>query len=83
MTPVSEVEQAALDRLDQSYDMTEHGRSTSSQANTIDAEFARRFAVMGDPDACLARLHALHELGVSRFILLGAEPNVPRSQALT
>ena len=63
----SEADRGALEQLGRSYDMTEHGQAQSSHAEAIPLEFAQRNAVIGSAQACLDRLGALRELGITRF----------------
>jgi 5,10-methylenetetrahydromethanopterin reductase len=50
------------------YDMTQHGQL---QANLIDPEFVKRFAIVGPPDHCIERLLELIGLGLERFVIVG------------
>ncbi|VWX47339.1 LLM class flavin-dependent oxidoreductase [Novosphingobium sp. 9U] len=63
-----------LDRIRDGYDMTEHGNVASKQrikGGTLDAEFVKRFAVVGTPDQCHTRLQELLALGIERLVVVG------------
>ncbi|MGW4338573.1 LLM class flavin-dependent oxidoreductase [Rhodococcus koreensis] len=56
-----------LTKLHQNYSMIEHGRTDAKHAAALPLEFAQRNAVIGSPAACLEKLWALREAGISRF----------------
>ncbi len=69
--PVSEGDRAVLHDLRNSYDMKAHTRGDSRQAGTLTAPFIDRFAVVGTPDQCIARLHGLAALGLDKVAMSG------------
>lgn len=63
-----------LDKIREGYDMTEHGNVASKariKGGTLDADFVKRFAVVGTPDQCHARLQALLAMGLDRLVVVG------------
>ena len=56
------------------YDMTKHGVTLSHdkiKGATLSWDFVRRFAIVGPPDHCIARLLQLAALGIERFVIVG------------
>lgn len=69
--PVSDGDRAVLHDLRNSYDMKAHTRGDSRQAGTLTAPFIDRFAVVGTPDQCIARLRGLAALGLDKVAMSG------------
>jgi 5,10-methylenetetrahydromethanopterin reductase len=67
--PVSDTDRAVLH---DAYDMRAHTRGDSAQAATLTPDFIDRFAVVGTPDQCIARLQRLAALGLDRIAISGA-----------
>ena len=61
---------AMLTELHQRYDMNHHTQGGSVQAATITADFADRYAVLGDAAEVTARLQVVG-LGLDKFVLMG------------
>lgn len=70
--PVSEADRTVLSDLRNSYDMRAHTRGDSRQAGVLTEAFIDRFAVVGPPDRCIARLRALAALGLDKLALAGS-----------
>ena len=70
--PASDAQREVFGAIHENYDMHEHGRPGSAQAESITTEFERGFGVFGPPDYCVQRLAELVELGIDRFILRGS-----------
>jgi 5,10-methylenetetrahydromethanopterin reductase len=66
---VTDRQRAVLERVANSYDMTNHGSAISSQVKALDAEFIDGFALVGDPARCVDRIKEIIELGVERLHL--------------
>ncbi|HEX4377916.1 MAG TPA: LLM class flavin-dependent oxidoreductase [Steroidobacteraceae bacterium] len=65
---------ANFDAVRRSYDMNEHGRvlsHTKLKNEAFSPEFVDRFAIVGPPDECIARLLSLAALGLERFVVVG------------
>ncbi len=68
--PTSPEEHEVFERLRARYDMTRHG-DLGAATGTLTPEFVERFAVVGPPDVCVARLAELVELGLERMVVCG------------
>jgi 5,10-methylenetetrahydromethanopterin reductase len=69
--PVSARDREQLERLVTNYDMKQHTRADSRQAGTLSDDFVDRFAVVGPPDRCIARLRELSALGLDKVAISG------------
>jgi 5,10-methylenetetrahydromethanopterin reductase len=69
--PVSDKDRAQLETLVTNYDMKQHTRADSRQAGTLSDDFVDRFAVVGPPDRCIARLRELKALGLDKVAISG------------
>jgi 5,10-methylenetetrahydromethanopterin reductase len=79
--PVGDAEREVLERIHATYDMRQHTRTDSAQARTLTPEFVDRFAIVGPPDVCRARLDQLSRLGLDKVIVIGASPGSDLEQA--
>lgn len=72
--PTSQAADDSLDAIRSGYDMTKHGVSQAQDriiGGGLTPEFVRQFAIVGSPDHCTARLLALKNLGLERFVVVG------------
>jgi 5,10-methylenetetrahydromethanopterin reductase len=69
--PLSGNDRTVLQDLRNAYDMRAHTRGDSPQAGTLTPAFIDRFAIVGPPEVCIARLHALAALGLDKVALAG------------
>lgn len=69
--PVSADERDVLTALHDNYDMRKHTRGDSRQAQALTPQFIDRFAIVGSPDQCVARLQALERLGIDKVAVSG------------
>jgi 5,10-methylenetetrahydromethanopterin reductase len=69
--PVSDKDRAQLETLVTNYDMKQHTRADSRQAGTLADDFVDRFAVVGPPERCIARLRELEALGLDKVAISG------------
>lgn len=67
--PASSQTESTLKAMHGVYDMRKHTRGDSRQARMLSPEFIDRFAVVGPPDRCIARLRALAGLGLDKLFL--------------
>jgi 5,10-methylenetetrahydromethanopterin reductase len=80
-TPIDASLRPVLHAVHDAYDMNRHTRAGSPQAAQLTEAFVDRFAVVGPPDRCIARLRALAELGVDRFVVVGPSVDADRDHA--
>jgi len=69
--PVSARDREQLATLVSNYDMKQHTRADSRQAGTLSDDFVDRFAVVGPPNRCIARLRELGALGLDKVAISG------------
>jgi 5,10-methylenetetrahydromethanopterin reductase len=79
--PASDVQREVLAEVHRGYHMTQHTRGDSAQAGLLSPAFVDRFAVVGPPAACIARLRELVELGLTKLVLIGATAGVDPKEA--
>ena len=80
--PVDGDQRAVLQAVHDSYDMTRHTRTGSSQAQVLTDDFVDRYAVVGPAGRCVERLQELAELGVARIVVVGVSPGSDRDDAV-
>ena len=69
--PVSDKDRGVLESLRTNYDMKQHTRADSRQAGILTDDFIDRFAIVGSPDRCIARLKELETLGLDKVSISG------------
>ena len=79
--PASDEQRAVLAEVHRGYHMTQHTRGDSAQAGLLSPAFVDRFAVVGPPAACIARLRELIGLGLSKLVLIGPTAGVDPKEA--
>ena len=79
--PLSDAERETLGRLHSGYDMKQHTRADSRQANLLPDEFIDRFAIAGPPEHCIERLQELAALGIEKVIVSGATAGTDPTEA--
>ena len=79
--PLSGTDRAVLHDLKENYDMTAHTRGDSRQAGVLTPDFIDRFAIVGTPDQCIARLRGLAALGLDKVAMTGALRGVSEGDA--
>jgi 5,10-methylenetetrahydromethanopterin reductase len=79
--PVTEDQRAVLTNVHAAYDMTAHTRAGAAQTGALTSAFADRFAVLGPPDACVARLRELLALGLDQLVVVGPAVGADRKEA--
>jgi 5,10-methylenetetrahydromethanopterin reductase len=80
-TPIDAESEAVLHQVHDAYDMNDHSRAGSAQAERLTAGFVDRFGIVGPPDHCTQRLRALVDLGVDRLIIVGPSADADRDAA--
>jgi 5,10-methylenetetrahydromethanopterin reductase len=76
-------DKAVVAEVGRRYDSREHLRNTAAHTDALDADFVDRFAVVGPPDACVARLGELADLGIERFVVTSTTFGAGRDDART
>jgi len=68
---VSNEQCTVLRRVHRAYDMKQHTRVGSSQAEALTTEFIDRYSVVGAPEHCIARLEEIAALGIDKVLVVG------------
>ena len=63
-------EEATVQQVGAVYDEARHGLSHAAHTAVLDDPFVARFAVVGSPERCLARLRQLIALGLDRIVVV-------------
>ena len=79
--PVDDAQREVLAKVHDAYDMKSHTRVGAPQATALTPAFIDRYAVVGPPDTCIARLRELEALGLSRLTLIGPTAGADRDAA--
>ena len=66
----------AVEAVTQRYDFYHHGLEHAEQSSGLDADFLRRFCVLGPPDHCIERLHALLDIGLDHLVVVGGSRDI-------
>jgi 5,10-methylenetetrahydromethanopterin reductase len=84
---VAAEDRKVFEALHAGYDREHHTENVASHSRALDPDFLDRFAVVGPPAACVAKLAAVVAAGIERLVVIGpsrdAEPRqAARSNAL-
>lgn len=63
-------DEATVRQVGAAYDEARHGLSHAAHTAVLDDTFVARFAVVGSPERCLARLRQLIALGLDRIVVV-------------
>jgi 5,10-methylenetetrahydromethanopterin reductase len=80
-TPIDAESEQVLRAVHDRYDMNQHTRAGSPQAQMLTGGFATRFGILGPPEHCIGRLRELADLGIDRFVIVGPSMDADREQA--
>jgi len=80
---LTESDREVVAEVGRRYDSNEHLSNAAAHTEALRPEFVDRFAVVGAPDACAARLRDLAGLGLDRFVITGASFRADREHART
>jgi len=69
---LQEADRAVVAEVGRRYDSHVHLRNQAEHTAALTPDFVDRFAVVGPPEVCVARLRELAGLGIERFIITGA-----------
>ena len=78
---LSEADRAVVADVGRRYDSNQHLSNESPQTEALKPEFVDRFAIVGPPDVCAARVYELAALGIERFVITGASFGADRDHA--
>jgi 5,10-methylenetetrahydromethanopterin reductase len=78
---LGERDRAVVAEVGRAYDSNLHLVNAAPHTGALDADFVDRFAVVGGPDECIARLRELAALGLERFVLTGPSFGADRAEA--
>lgn len=79
--PVDAEQRRVLESLHDGYDMKQHTRADSSQADLLPADFVDRYAIVGTPERCVERLTELETLGIGKVVVAGPTAGADRLAA--
>ncbi len=79
---ISDEQKTVLQTLHSKYNMKEHTRTESDQAQSMPAEFIDQYAIVGPADACLERINAIDSLGISKIAVVGPSAGANRDHAI-
>jgi len=71
-----------VERLHRTYDREHHTQSGASHTALLDDDFVDRWAAVGPPERCVARLGEMVDAGAERLVLIGASADSDRQAAL-
>jgi 5,10-methylenetetrahydromethanopterin reductase len=74
VAPVSEADRDVYERVHDAYELHAHFQEGSPQSKQVSDDFVDRFSIVGSPQVCIARLRALINLGIERFVISGPSP---------
>ena len=78
---LGERDRAVVAEVGRTYDSNLHLVNAAPHTSALDADFVDRFAVVGGPDECVARLRELASLGLDKFVLTGPSFGADRAEA--
>lgn len=78
---LAERDRAVVAEVGRRYDSNEHLSNAAAHTNALNPEFVDRFAIVGQPEACVDRLRGLADLGLERFVITGASFRADRDDA--
>jgi 5,10-methylenetetrahydromethanopterin reductase len=78
---LSDGDRAVVSEVGRRYDSNVHLRNAADHTRPLEAGFVDRFAVVGPPDRCVARLGELADLGLERVVLTGPTFGADRGDA--
>ncbi len=75
-------QESVLNRLHDAYDMNEHTRSDSKQANILTDEFIDQYAIVGSVDHCIDRLKEIEAMGIDKVMIVGPSTGADRQATI-
>ena len=80
---LDEGDQAIVAEVGRRYDSNQHLNNRADHTDPLVPDFVDRFAVVGPPERCVARLQELADLGLERVVLTGPTFGADRDDART
>jgi 5,10-methylenetetrahydromethanopterin reductase len=80
---LADADKAVVAEVGRRYDSRRHLRNDADHTAALDASFVDRFAVVGPPEVCIARLGELADLGLDRFVITSASFGAGQDEART
>lgn len=71
-----------LKNLHSKYNMKQHTRTDSSQAQLMPPEFIDQYAIVGPADQCIERIKAVGALGITKMAVIGPSAGADRDQSI-
>jgi 5,10-methylenetetrahydromethanopterin reductase len=71
-----------LEILHSKYNMKQHTRTDSSQAQLMPPEFIDQYAIVGPADQCIERIKAVGALGITKMAVIGPSAGADRDQSI-
>ena len=79
---LDDADRAIVAEVGRRYDSNLHLQNRADHAQSMPDDFVDRFAILGSPEVCVARLHELVALGLDRLVVtgpsFGADPDAVR-----
>lgn len=79
---ISDEQKEVLQTLHTQYNMKEHTRTDSDQAQLMPPEFIDQYAIVGPAETCLERINAIEALGISKVAVIGPSAGADRNHAI-
>lgn len=78
---LGDADQKTVAEVGRRYDSNVHLSNRADHSGAMDDDFLDRFAIVGPPDVCAARILELAALGLERFVITGPSIDADRDQA--
>jgi 5,10-methylenetetrahydromethanopterin reductase len=78
---LTDEDRAIVAEVGRRYDSNVHLRNTAPHTGALEPDFVDRFAIVGAPAVCAARVRELARLGIDRFVITGASFGADRDDA--
>jgi 5,10-methylenetetrahydromethanopterin reductase len=73
---LSDPDRRTVREVKESYEASQHGLTTAAHTAVVSDDFVDRFAIVGPPDHCVARLRELTDRGLDHLVVLGPSKDV-------
>ncbi len=78
---LDDTDRAVVAEVGRRYDSNLHLQNRADHAQSMPDDFVDRFAILGSPDACIARLQELASLGLGHLVITGPSFGADREAA--